>query len=337
MSVESVLLRSGPVSLEVRGVKLEVLEDFFSPFFEVRFKKPDEIVCAVIHVDMIRHDKWLTLHKELCINRKNPIVIYPSKKVEHHVEGHWINPNVILCSSGVIQISNQEKKIELIVSEDINFQPLLRVIIRDVMLRRWYQLGGILLHASAIVTDQGAVLFVGPKGTGKTHLLLHCVRHGMGLLAFDRVVLWSNSWGIQVYSWPTYFNITQMSYELYPDIFHRALCSGELKDGKHALTAKDVKHLPLHAVATYYKMIFPHYSPKKTFSSVPASSDYSLGILQAECMTLIENHLQEDWHAFFPADSKGIKAQADAIFRRLIMKDSGRFWTYDRFPIPLEI
>lgn len=46
-----------------------------------------------------------------------------------------------------------------------------------------------ILHASAVVTDQGAVAFTGPSAAGKTSLALELCRRGAGFLADDVLVL----------------------------------------------------------------------------------------------------------------------------------------------------
>jgi hypothetical protein len=49
--------------------------------------------------------------------------------------------------------------------------------------------GQIVLHASAVVTDTGAIAFLAPSGTGKSTLAAAFAQHGISLLADDSVVI----------------------------------------------------------------------------------------------------------------------------------------------------
>jgi hypothetical protein len=49
--------------------------------------------------------------------------------------------------------------------------------------------GGHLVHAAAVADDRGAVLIVGPRGTGKTTAVMAARKSGLGLIADDYLVL----------------------------------------------------------------------------------------------------------------------------------------------------
>ncbi|HEX6389652.1 MAG TPA: hypothetical protein VFZ89_09400, partial [Solirubrobacteraceae bacterium] len=49
--------------------------------------------------------------------------------------------------------------------------------------------GELVVHASAVAIDGGAVAFIGPSGSGKSSLAAACVQHGATLLADDFVLL----------------------------------------------------------------------------------------------------------------------------------------------------
>lgn len=57
--------------------------------------------------------------------------------------------------------------------------------------------GGLVLHASAVATDEGALAFVGPSGTGKSSLAAALVTRGATLLADDFLLLRETDDGYQ--------------------------------------------------------------------------------------------------------------------------------------------
>jgi hypothetical protein len=61
-----------------------------------------------------------------------------------------------------------------------------------------HQQGYPCLHASAVLTDEGALAFLGPKGQGKSTIAAGFLRRGAALLADDIVSLQHDSEGIAV-------------------------------------------------------------------------------------------------------------------------------------------
>jgi hypothetical protein len=56
-----------------------------------------------------------------------------------------------------------------------------------------HQLGHFVLHASALVTEHGAIAFLGPKGRGKSTMAAYFLSRGAALLTDDALPLWEHS------------------------------------------------------------------------------------------------------------------------------------------------
>lgn len=75
-----------------------------------------------------------------------------------------------------------------------------------------------MLHASAVVTDSGAWLFLGGKGAGKSTLFIDGVlRRSAKALANDRVLLDASD-GRTIWSWPSYLSYCQGTILDYPEL-----------------------------------------------------------------------------------------------------------------------
>jgi hypothetical protein len=59
-----------------------------------------------------------------------------------------------------------------------------------------HQLGHFVLHASALVTERGAIAFLGPKGRGKSTMAAYFLRRGAALLTDDALPLREHSSGV---------------------------------------------------------------------------------------------------------------------------------------------
>jgi len=85
-----------------------------------------------------------------------------------------------------------------------------------------------MLHASAVVLDGAAWLFLGGKGAGKSTLFIDMVlRHGARPLANDRVLLDADD-GRSVWSWPSYLSYCEGTIVDYPEL--RRIFDAGLRD-----------------------------------------------------------------------------------------------------------
>lgn len=83
--------------------------------------------------------------------------------------------------------------------------PSLRLI-EDIFSNALQNRGAIFVHASAVVVDGRAVLFVGNKGAGKTTILAHCLGgFSVSKMANDTVCIWLDNGQPVARGWPTFF------------------------------------------------------------------------------------------------------------------------------------
>lgn len=91
--------------------------------------------------------------------------------------------------------------------------------LREV-LQAWFEhCGGIFIHAAALGTDDGAVLLVGPGGTGKTTTALACTSANLRLLGEDYCLLTEfDHTGLQVHSLYSSAKLTEQSMDMLPHL-----------------------------------------------------------------------------------------------------------------------
>lgn len=97
--------------------------------------------------------------------------------------------------------------------------PALRVV-EDIVLNEVQRQGGVVVHASAVVAEAGAVLAVGNKGAGKTSLLCEAL-HGFSVakLANDNVCLMpGRGGGVVARGWPAFFKVGAATVASFPEL-----------------------------------------------------------------------------------------------------------------------
>lgn len=94
--------------------------------------------------------------------------------------------------------------------------------IREIMTWKMEARGFYLLHASAVVKHDRAVLFCGESGVGKTTIMLGLLQNGYHFLANDRVYIGVEDRKVKVISWPSSIGVrlaTTMQYEPLIEIY----------------------------------------------------------------------------------------------------------------------
>jgi len=103
---------------------------------------------------------------------------------------------------------------------------LMRVV-RELGVNRAQRRGGVLLHAAALAIGHRGIVITGPKGAGKTSLLLHALRaRSARYVSNDRVVVPAppgppSAWGV-----PTIVALRRGTLDLFPAFAARAARSG---------------------------------------------------------------------------------------------------------------
>jgi hypothetical protein len=94
------------------------------------------------------------------------------------------------------ELRRRRSTIEIIGSDQPHRRNILTSVAREVWRRTVENLGGTVLHASAVTRPSGAWLFVGPKGAGKTSSALSLASAGFSaLLDNDRTAILPNATG----------------------------------------------------------------------------------------------------------------------------------------------
>ena len=93
---------------------------------------------------------------------------------------------------------------------------VMRIVRELAMARAWTRTSAV-LHASAFAGLQGAVVMTGPKRSGKTSLLLHCLHaSGTAFLANDRIVLFDEGQRFTAQGMPSLVSLRHSTIGLFP-------------------------------------------------------------------------------------------------------------------------
>ncbi|MGY3199667.1 hypothetical protein [Streptomyces sp. TE5632] len=217
---------------------------------------------------------------------------------------------------------------------------------REVMRGQLLRDGWAVLHASAVVTEDGrTVLTFGSKGAGKTTTALALVaRHGLGLLANDRVFVRSNDrGGVDVLPWPAaaavglglleelgWFGIARAGLEcgdaLHPTQDERvtqALLAGDrtpLWERGKELKAQVFPHqftswfeVPLATEGEAAALVFPRIEA----DAVPAEEDTGRTLGEADFMSGATEDRYPDVFGLVGVDGGGAEASRREVARRL--------------------
>jgi hypothetical protein len=115
----------------------------------------------------------------------------------------WIE----LTQFGVL-LRQQGHTLELWADDEASLRvPVLRIV-EDLLLDEAQRRGAVVLHASSVVVDGKAVLFVGNKGAGKTSSLIRALEHfDAALLANDNVCMVQMDDGFRARAWPAFLKV----------------------------------------------------------------------------------------------------------------------------------
>lgn len=299
----------GNMEIVITGdnVGLEDLTRFFHPLFNIKNENDsidvEEILCTV-KLTYCTNEQFHSLSSKYQVSSQNKIVLYSSKRIEHHIEAFQIEPinehNPILYSNDFIVSSIPAlNQIEIYYGENCNINQLVRVIVRDLFYRRWEQKGALMLHASAVCQKGHAYLFVGPKGSGKTNTQLRYVANGWSFMSFDRVIVFpyvNNE--LQCLGWPTYFNLDLETIDRFRKILpdaDRYFSIRPHEDHKISLVADDVAHLAFLKQGELKQIFFPLHN----FSHNKFDREQAIQMVINEVFP----HVGWSWHGFFTESS----------------------------------
>jgi hypothetical protein len=103
---------------------------------------------------------------------------------------------------------------------------LMRVV-RELGMNRAQRRGGLLLHAAAVAVGDRGIVITGPKGAGKTSLLIHALRaRSARYVSNDRVVVPAAAGRPSATGMPTIVALRRGTLDLFPSLAARAAASG---------------------------------------------------------------------------------------------------------------
>jgi hypothetical protein len=106
--------------------------------------------------------------------------------------GNWIQ----IPGIGMFHIAPNARHVNVYPEAEVEEQILGLVLAGQISIFILYQMGYPCLHASAVLTERGAIAFLGPKGQGKSTMAASFLRRGASLLTDDALPLKQQEDGI---------------------------------------------------------------------------------------------------------------------------------------------
>ena len=106
-------------------------------------------------------------------------------RVHRGADGTWIR----LQGIGAFHISPESQEVRVYAEDGADERALAHALLQPVLLHLQQVRGHLSLHASAVVTDRGAIAFLGPSGQGKSTMTAAFLRRGAAMLTDDALVL----------------------------------------------------------------------------------------------------------------------------------------------------
>lgn len=135
------------------------------------------------------------------------------------------------------------KTIEVYCSYEPNKREELILIelIRDLVLKNEELQGSIVVHAASAEKNGEVILIAGPKGAGKSTVLLELVRdHGYNFFSGDKTFLWVNENCLMAKGWPDYPHLGLGTISKYPELVAKLSLEDEVR--KNQETIWSTKH-----------------------------------------------------------------------------------------------
>jgi hypothetical protein len=200
------------------------LKEFLSPSFRVT--KSETSDCRVnLTSDPLRYEK-ISARGAHAAGRLADCFALDSKTVRLPLWTSEAEERVIFDQQHRVFYSSKHNGSEiLIVAGDHNpweGRIALMRTVRELAMNYSSARGGIILHGSAILAGRRGIVFAGPKHSGKTTLLIHCLRNRMvKYLSNDRVVMFLGQGRPVLRGMPTIVTIRPSTLEIFPGLGRR--------------------------------------------------------------------------------------------------------------------
>jgi hypothetical protein len=310
--------RSGGISgrlIEFLTPSFQVTCDDLSPDFSVIFEKyadfPEQWKSTCVDELVIRRSTAEMFNLTACISvaTENLIIVHDIKKhTAYKIERDARRITAYVTGSSFIHLVELIRYTALIIEE---------------------ARGTTLLHASAAMIDEEAVLVLGHKGAGKTTTLLRLLLGGtLDYLSGDKILLNATPEGLAIRAWPDYPHIGIGSLRPYPAFAEacgvRFLWeNGEAKpDGHKELIdphrfRSALPGAPRRNCNKVRALLFPDIASKKCEVRKFPAEEQSLQVLQENVEFPFE-FTPGRWHGLFDDITRKKRATDDQLLRRLV-------------------
>jgi energy-coupling factor transporter ATP-binding protein EcfA2 len=248
-----------------------------------------------------------------------------------------LTANVLLDNSDTLVVHDplkktsykieRDKKVITAYVTDLSFIHLVELI-RYTSLIIEEARGAILLHASAAIADNEAVLVLGHKGAGKTTTLLRLLLGGtLDYLSGDKVLLNATAEGFTIRAWPDYPHVGIGSLRPYPafaeacgvqflwdDGSEKPDSHKELIDPHRFRSA--LPGMPRRSCTKVHALLFPDIASKITDVRKFTPEEQSLEVLRENIEFPFE-FTPGRWHGLFNDIMRKDRATDDQLLRHL--------------------
>ncbi|MFW6068472.1 MAG: hypothetical protein ACOC9E_02705 [Chloroflexota bacterium] len=176
--------------------------------------------------------------------------------------------------------------------EDVTFVSLAALLRRK---------GCYLVHAAAVSTARGAVLFVGPTHSGKTTTGLALLLAGWKHLASDVVILSRSDGAIVAHPTPGFINVRPPTFELLPELRHLSVGT---QSGNAAGARLELEGTQWSAAAPVTAICFPQLTSDAQSKLEPLDASIALARLMEESVDRWDKAALLDHMAFLTSLSQ---------------------------------
>lgn len=265
---------------------------FFSTHFSIDFGKKDGSALATIKVSRVKEPKQFFQTSEKVDNlyiRKSAsdfFSIFVEKRTTGGIEYFYSK------EANVSLVYHKElKNIEVYCSFKPNQREemILIELIRDLVLKNEELHGSIVVHAASAEKNGEVILITGPKGAGKSTVLLELVRdHGYNFFSGDKTFLWVKEDCLMAKGWPDYPHLGLGTISKYPELVAKLSLEDEVR--KNQATIWSTRHkmpVPPEVLADFVKFSSPEKIAKLKKIIMP-SVQKEIALRMLETSTSIE-------------------------------------------------
>jgi len=311
------------------GVLNEFLRQYFIPYFSFQEAIPfGNEVFATLTVETGRPSNTpdFTLGELLTVDGSKGFLHCRGRMVDVGVV-RWVALEPFGC---VVAADNAVRRLRLWGPDEVVLRiPTLRLV-EDLFSNELQNRGAILVHASAVVAGDTAVLAIGNKGAGKTTILSRLLGNfSVDKMANDNVCLWVEDGRVIARGWPAFYKVqigtiatTPQLTRDFPDHARHtidddeALWSRYEKVALYPCQAAERFNTTLTPQAPLGVILFPKFNRNHApwLEQVPFAS-YALEFEQL--LQGIRNPNHQEWLAFNPVDESAFKEGFREILRSI--------------------